>query len=296
VPANLQSSSVTSSSATVSWASSTDDVAVAGYQIFREGILLGTTPLTSFGDNGLFPTSSYSYTVAAYDVADNVSAPSQPLLVTTSAQTAVPAFVQQNSATPQDLQGSVTVGFTNPQTAGNANILVIGWQDPAVAITSVTDSSGNVYQVAIPAATSRSSPQSQAIFYAANINSAASGNSVTVTFSQPAMFVDLRVAEYSGLSRSNPFDAGSTASGPAGLANSNAITTSADNELLIGAGMTLGTFSSGGFGFNTEVITSPNGDILEDQVVSAVGTYNSTATVNDLWLMQVAAFKAAGSQ
>jgi hypothetical protein len=48
---------------------------------------------------------------------------------------------------------------------------------------------------------------SQAIYYATNI---AGANTVTLTFDQPASYVDLRITEYSGLSPTNVFDAGSS--------------------------------------------------------------------------------------
>jgi len=39
VPANLTASNVTSSSATINWTASTDNVAVTDYQVFRNGVL-----------------------------------------------------------------------------------------------------------------------------------------------------------------------------------------------------------------------------------------------------------------
>ena len=52
---------------------------------------------------------------------------------------------------------------------------------------------------------------SQAIYYASDIKGGS--NVVTVAFDQPAMYVDLRVAEYSGLSQSNSFDIGASSTG-----------------------------------------------------------------------------------
>jgi len=42
------------------------------------------------------------------------------------------------------------------------------------------------------------------------------------------------------------------------------------------------------------VITSPDSDIVEDQIAAAAGSYNATASLNTstAWLMQLAAFKA----
>ena len=91
------------------------------------------------------------------------------------------AFVQANAATPQTNQTQVSVAYTSAQVAGDTNILVIGWNNATSNITSVTDTAGNIYQLAVP--TVRGSGISQAIYYAKNIKSAAAGtNTVTVTF------------------------------------------------------------------------------------------------------------------
>ena len=91
------------------------------------------------------------------------------------------AFVQVNAATPQTNQSSVTVAYTSAQVAGDTNILAIGWNNATSNITSVTDSAGNTYQLAVP--TARGAGLSQAIYYAKNIKAAAAGtNTVTVTF------------------------------------------------------------------------------------------------------------------
>ena len=99
------------------------------------------------------------------------------------------AFVQVNSATPQTNQTQVSVVYTAPQVAGDTNILAIGWNNATSNITSVTDSAGNVYQLAVP--TARGNGVSQAIYYAKNIKSAAAGtNTVTVTFNTATPYVD----------------------------------------------------------------------------------------------------------
>src|SRR6202035_54803 len=74
VPANLHSSNVTPTSLNLAWSASTDDVAVAGYRIFRDGTQVATTSATSYTDTGLAASTAYSYTVAAYDTSNNLSA------------------------------------------------------------------------------------------------------------------------------------------------------------------------------------------------------------------------------
>ncbi len=67
----------------ISWRASSDDVGVAGYRIFQDGSFIGTTGATSFGVSGLVPGTTYSFAVAAYDAAGNMSALSAVASVTT---------------------------------------------------------------------------------------------------------------------------------------------------------------------------------------------------------------------
>ena len=85
VPANLTVTGVTSSSASLSWSQSTDNVGVAGYRVYRNGVQVGTSAGTTFTDTGLSASTRYTYTVAAYDAAGNVSAQSSGTTATTSA-------------------------------------------------------------------------------------------------------------------------------------------------------------------------------------------------------------------
>ncbi len=85
VPTGLRTTSVTATTAALSWTASTDDFGVAGYRISRDGTQVGDVGGTSFTDTGLTAGSTYAYTVKAYDAAGNVSAASDPLSVTTPA-------------------------------------------------------------------------------------------------------------------------------------------------------------------------------------------------------------------
>src|SRR5262249_32009032 len=144
-----------------------------------------------------------------------------------------PKFIQQNFACPQSPQSQVSVAYSLAQTAGNANILAIGWNDTTANLTNVSDSAGNVYRVAVP--TFRGNGMSQAIYYATTVGGAP--NTVTVKFNQPADFVDLRVAEYSNLSPTNTFESGSSDTGVSGAASSGFAAAGTTHELLFGAGM-----------------------------------------------------------
>jgi chitodextrinase len=288
VPSGLTASGVTPSQLTLSWSAAADNVRVAGYQIFRDGALIRTTPSTTYTDTGLSPSTAYSYAVAACDYASNVSAPSTPLMVSTSAPG--PTFVQEQYATPQVSQSAVSATYPGPQTAGNTNLVAIGWNDTTASITAVTDTAGNTYQSA--SGTVRGNGLSQAIYVASNI-AAASGNQLTVQFDQPATYVDLRVAEYSGLRQPDPFVAAVWANGSGGPATTPTLMVSAPSQLLFAAGMTGGVFSAPGAGYTSRAITVPDGDLVEDLVAASAGSYSASAAVSGTWLLQLAAFAPA---
>jgi chitodextrinase len=84
VPANLAVTGTTSSTASLSWSPSTDNVGVAGYRVYRGGTQVGTSSGTTFTDSGLSASTRYTYTVAAYDQAGNVSAQSAGVAATTA--------------------------------------------------------------------------------------------------------------------------------------------------------------------------------------------------------------------
>ena len=56
------------------WGASTDNVGVVGYKVYRDGVLIATVSTTAYSDMALPATSSYVYTVYAYDAAGNISA------------------------------------------------------------------------------------------------------------------------------------------------------------------------------------------------------------------------------
>jgi hypothetical protein len=205
-------------------------------------------------------------------------------------------FVQVNYATPQGTQTKVTVVYSQAQTAGNLNVVVAGWNDSTARITSVTDSKGNAYALAV-GPTAQSGTATQAIYYAKNIAAAAANaNTVTVTFNTGANSPDVRIAEYAGIDPINPVDAVATAQGSGTSSNSGSVNTGNANDLLVGASLVQQMTSGPGSGYTSRVITSPDGDILEDQIVSTTGSHSATAVISGgAWIMQMVAFRAAAS-
>ena len=85
-PANLQTSAVNATSVTLTWEASTDNYAVAGYTITRDGSPLGTTTAQTltFTDTTVSSSTTYTYTVTAFDAAGNNSPASNTVTVTTA--------------------------------------------------------------------------------------------------------------------------------------------------------------------------------------------------------------------
>jgi len=290
VPSGLAASGVTDSQATIAWTASTDDVAVSAYLVYRDGAFVRSTRSTSLTDAGLSPSTAYSYRVAALDYANHLSAQSSPLVVTTLGPS--PAFVQQAYATPQSPQSVVSATYPSAQTAGDTNILAIGWNDTTASIASVVDGAGNVYHAAI--ATYRGSGMSQAIWYASSIAATSPGtNQVTVTFTQPAVFADLLITEYARVRSVNPFDGGVSANGSGANATTGPVAVPASSELCFAAGMTGAVFTGPGPGYASRVITSPDGDLVEDATAASAGNATASAPLSGgTWLLQLAAFRA----
>ncbi len=94
IPASISANVVSANQINLSWSASTDNVGVTGYKVFRGGVQIGTTAQTSYGDTGLSPSTSYTYSVSAYDAAGNNSGQSSAISATTAVQpdTTVPVI------------------------------------------------------------------------------------------------------------------------------------------------------------------------------------------------------------
>jgi chitodextrinase len=165
VPMSLSSSNVTGTTATVSWAGSTDNVGVTGYKVYRDGVLRSTQASLSFGDTGLAMSTTYSYAVSAIDAAGNESVKSTALSVTTK-DTAAPSVPQVTSisaptyasitlswSTSTDTGGSGLKGYKvyrNGSTTAIASPSVASYTDSTVSgsttysyVVSAVDNAGN---------------------------------------------------------------------------------------------------------------------------------------------------------
>jgi chitodextrinase len=96
VPTGVTATAQSSSSISVSWTASTDNVGVTGYKVYRNGSQVGTSATTSYTDTGLSASTTYSYTVSAYDAASNNSAQSSPAATATTQSGAPHTFMEDN--------------------------------------------------------------------------------------------------------------------------------------------------------------------------------------------------------
>lgn len=68
VPSGLGATAASSTQINLSWTASTDETGVTGYHVYRNGTQVAALGnVTSFNDTGLSPSTTYSYTVSAFD-------------------------------------------------------------------------------------------------------------------------------------------------------------------------------------------------------------------------------------
>jgi endoglucanase len=152
-PGNVRLTGTTSSTASLAWDASTDDVSgVTGYQVFRGATQVGTPTGLTFTDTGLAASTTYSYTVRAVDATAKVSAASTAVSATTTAVT------QDFTVTPSPGAVSVTRGASAATTV-------------AIARTNFTG-----------AVTMSATGLPTGVTVVFNPSAATTGNSVTATF------------------------------------------------------------------------------------------------------------------
>src|SRR5499426_4124914 len=186
-PTSLTVASKTSTTVSLSWTASTDNVGVTGYRIFDGATQVGTSATTSFTATGLAPSSPHTYTVRAVDAAMNVSDPSNSVTVTTD-----PPIID---ATPPSAPANLTVASKTSTTvslswtASTDNVGVTGYRifDGATQVgTSATTS----FTATGLAPSSTHTYTARAVDAATNVSDPS--NSVTVTTDPPAV-ANLRV-------------------------------------------------------------------------------------------------------
>jgi chitodextrinase len=117
---------MSSSQINLTWTASTDNVGVAGYEIWRDGAQIATSPTNSYNNVGLNASTTYRYRIFAYDAAGNRSGQSSLASATTlsnAGDTQAPSVPQNLSATTFS---STQINLT--WSASTDNIGVVGYR------------------------------------------------------------------------------------------------------------------------------------------------------------------------
>jgi chitinase len=197
VPAGLNSPSQTSSSIALAWTASTDNTGgsgVAGYDVYRNGAIVGSPTTNSFTDAGLAASTSYSYRVRARDNAGNASAQGTALAVSTKGTAACSTLpsVPTGLSSPSKTDTSVSLAWNASTPGANCTVQYRvfrgGTQAAQVATTSTTVgglSPSTTYSFTVAAVNEfGSSAQSGALSVTTNAPPPPSGKKVVGYFAQ----------------------------------------------------------------------------------------------------------------
>ena len=180
-PTGLEATSAASTRVALSWSPSTGSV--AGYTVYRDGAAIGTArpDTTTFMDADAAPSTTFMYSVDAFDLANDHSAPSGPLTVTTPAQS--PEFIQGAAVSSAGSLASETLTLTEPVAAGD---LLVGWfsQFDVPGEVQVSDNVNGPWTRSV--STTFSGAGDIALYYRENSAAAPSGLAITVSASAPA--------------------------------------------------------------------------------------------------------------
>ncbi len=189
-PTNLVASNATSSSLTLSWTASTDNVGVVRYDVYKGGALAGSVTATSSTLSGLNASSSYALTVKAVDAAGNVSAASATLNASTTAAAdttapSAPTNLVASNATSSSLTLSWTASMDNVGVVRydvySGGVLAGNTTGTSMAISGLSASTS--YTLTVKAADA-----------AGNVSAASAGVTGTTTASsQPTVSAQLNV-------------------------------------------------------------------------------------------------------
>ena len=178
VPTNLVAQAVSATQINLSWTASTDNVAVTGYRVFRNGAQIATVSTLTYASVNLTPNTSYSYTVAATDAQNNISAPSSPASATTLPDTTLPTVSITSPANNASVFASIAVTATANDNVGIAGVTFkvdgadIATEDTsspyAVSLNTATLSDGSHTLTAVARDTSNNSATSAAVVITVN--------------------------------------------------------------------------------------------------------------------------------
>ena len=123
VPSGVALAARTATSISISWTASTDNVGVAGYDLYRAGSAVGTATSTAYTFTGLTCNTNYTLAVDAYDAAGNKSGQATTAIATSACPDTTPPSTPTGLATSGVGQTSLTLSWT----ASTDNVGVTGY-------------------------------------------------------------------------------------------------------------------------------------------------------------------------
>jgi chitodextrinase len=139
----LSASGTTQTTTNLSWTGATDNVAVTGYDVLRNGVIIGsTTTATTFAVTGLTASTTYTFNVRAKDAAGNISANSNTVSVTTLAVATVTYCTASANSTADERIGRVQLGTINNPSTGTA-----GYEDFTALSTNLVRGTSNTITI-----------------------------------------------------------------------------------------------------------------------------------------------------
>jgi chitodextrinase len=180
----LVASATTTNSITLAWNAASDDTAVAGYSLYKNGVKFATTTQLTYTYFGLTCGNTYTLGVETYDAAGNAS-PRTSLAVSTktcSSDTvapSVPANLQQTGASQSSLSLSWTASTDNVGVTGyrvyKNNVLTATATTTSYTLTGL--SCGTTYTMSVEAIDAAGNASNRALATIQALTSSCSGDS-----------------------------------------------------------------------------------------------------------------------
>ena len=174
VPSGLTLTGVSENEVDIAWQQSSDNVAVLGYSVYRDGEHLGDVDaaILNYADTTAEPSSAYTYTVDAFDGPRNHSAQSAPLSVSTPPDIeppSTPADLAAAAVSAAEIQLSWSASSDNFGVSGytlyrdDAPIAVLGAAVTTYADTDVEPETSYTYAIDAFDGAGNHSPQSASV-------------------------------------------------------------------------------------------------------------------------------------
>ena len=279
--ATITASGTTSTTTNLSWSGATDNVAVTGYDVYKDAVLLASTTSTTYAVTGLVASTAYSFTVKAKDAAGNVSVASNAVAVTTlTPDTTAP------TAPTVTASGTTATSTNLSWTGATDNVAVTGYDvyqgatlkasvtTTSYAVTGLTASTAYTFSVKGKDAAGNVSVASNTV----SVTTLAS--SVTYCTSQGTSTVDEKIGKVVFGTINN------TSTGTAGYENFTALSTNAvrgtANTITITPAWTATAFKEGyavWIDYNKNGVFTDTGELVFSKAASTTTPVSGTFTI-----------------